>query len=557
MTSTALVKQEISRFLTSPDPEVLCISGQWGIGKTFVWQSLLDASKEKSVVALERYAYVSLFGINSLDGFKSAIFENTEFLIDQDSNQQTDRAKRWFNRLKSESSKLKEVSTDIPYLGSALKNLGPLFFSTVRNQIICVDDLERAGKQLRPAEVLGLISFLREQRKCKIVLLLNSEKLGDSSRKEFDEYFEKVIDANLHFNPTALDSCAIALPNNDKISCALVKNFVALGVSNIRVIKKIERAARMVSPIIEKFGETVSHQTMHSIALFGWSKWQPTSAPPIEFIKKRNQYSSLSKDDKPSEHEVSWNALLDTYQFVFMDEYDLTVLAGIENGYFDPAKIDEQASKIEQQAKLKKQDDLFSEAWDRYHGSLDNNQDEVLDKLFDAFRKSIETISPTNLNATIKLFKDLGRETQSKEMIAIYVRERSENPKFWDLKNHAFGGDVSDPDVIGAFKERLQNSQSEIDLHKILEKLATDNGWHEEELAALARLSADQFYDIFKNHRGPHLVRMIARTLEFGRIAGASDSMQLIAQQARIALVRIAKESPINARRLKYHGVEI
>jgi hypothetical protein len=32
MTSTALVQTEIRRFLRSEDPEVLCITGKWGVG---------------------------------------------------------------------------------------------------------------------------------------------------------------------------------------------------------------------------------------------------------------------------------------------------------------------------------------------------------------------------------------------------------------------------------------------------------------------------------------------------------------------------------------------
>ena len=35
------VEKEIARFLVSPEPEVLCISGKWGVGKTFSWNVFL------------------------------------------------------------------------------------------------------------------------------------------------------------------------------------------------------------------------------------------------------------------------------------------------------------------------------------------------------------------------------------------------------------------------------------------------------------------------------------------------------------------------------------
>ncbi len=37
MTSTEAVKNEIERFLKSTDPEVLCITGEWGVGKTYTY----------------------------------------------------------------------------------------------------------------------------------------------------------------------------------------------------------------------------------------------------------------------------------------------------------------------------------------------------------------------------------------------------------------------------------------------------------------------------------------------------------------------------------------
>jgi hypothetical protein len=47
-----------------------------GVGKTFSWKKFLNEAKSKNGVKLDRYSYVSLFGINSLEAFKYTIFEN-------------------------------------------------------------------------------------------------------------------------------------------------------------------------------------------------------------------------------------------------------------------------------------------------------------------------------------------------------------------------------------------------------------------------------------------------------------------------------------------------
>ena len=68
--SIEVVQNQINAFLGSDKPEVIAIKGAWGVGKTYTWKKFLLAAKEVNGVALKRYSYVSLFGINSLDAFK-------------------------------------------------------------------------------------------------------------------------------------------------------------------------------------------------------------------------------------------------------------------------------------------------------------------------------------------------------------------------------------------------------------------------------------------------------------------------------------------------------
>ena len=59
--SSALSKDELKRFLSSDIPEVLCLRGKWGVGKTFALRECLKEAAQAEKIALERYAYVSLF----------------------------------------------------------------------------------------------------------------------------------------------------------------------------------------------------------------------------------------------------------------------------------------------------------------------------------------------------------------------------------------------------------------------------------------------------------------------------------------------------------------
>ena len=202
--SIELVIKAIDRFLSRADAEVLCIRGKWGVGKTFAWQRRLEAAQETAKsIKLPRYSYVSLFGVNSLDELKLAIFENVIILDEGLKKADLATLDAWVSKLGS-WRKLTRLAQSIPIVKSVVgaDATGLVSFMTIRDQIICIDDLERRGSKLEVSDVLGLISFLREQRNCKVVLILNDEQLEDEKRK-FNKHIEKVVDVSLVYPSTA------------------------------------------------------------------------------------------------------------------------------------------------------------------------------------------------------------------------------------------------------------------------------------------------------------------------------------------------------------------
>ena len=90
-----------------------------------------------------------------------------------------------------------------------------LFASVVNNQIVCIDDLDRRRANIRIDDILGLVTSLRDERHCNVVLLLNEEKLDD--KDIFDCHFEKAIDSKLIFAPSASDSVEHGITSKDDI----------------------------------------------------------------------------------------------------------------------------------------------------------------------------------------------------------------------------------------------------------------------------------------------------------------------------------------------------
>ena len=166
--SVELVRREIQRFLSTKEPEVVSISGEWGIGKTFCWKKYLAEAQKQNKIALNRYAYVSLFGVNSLDELKYSIFENTAKKEEASKDADLETFTSMIKSLESLGRKSVSILSRIPLIGPYFTSASPAAFLMVRNQIICIDDFERKGDKLKPKDVLGLISFLKEQRSCKV-----------------------------------------------------------------------------------------------------------------------------------------------------------------------------------------------------------------------------------------------------------------------------------------------------------------------------------------------------------------------------------------------------
>ena len=140
-------------------------------------------------------------------------------------------------------------------------------------------------------------------------------------------------------------------------------------------------------------------------------------------------------------------------------------------------------------------------------------------------------------------------------MIKRYVEVHAEDRRVFDLANYPFGDNVTDPDVIRAFKEKLASFKDERNPGDVL--LSVGQGWSSEDLSLLAGLPVDDYYSIFKKSDAENLSKLIKNGLQFGRIENATEPMKEISKRAREALRRIAQESRINASRMAKYGIRL
>ena len=554
MTSTALVQGELRRFLELADPEVLCVTGDWGVGKTYTWQRILDETKTQKSNALARYSYASLFGINSLEGLKLALFENLEFL-DAPPATKVEESIHGVKTLAALSKKPGGVASALPYVGTALTKAGPLFFSLIRNQIICIDDLERRGSGLDVKDVFGLISFLREQRACKIVLLLNADAL-DEDKAEFDKYFEKVVDARLIFAPSALEAAEIALTKKDRLTELLRTNSEALGISNIRVIKKIERLSRQIEPLLRRFAPEVLKSAVHSIVLFGWSKFQPSLAPPLAYVRGNpmERFIAREKGKKATPEELKWDAIMTDYQFTHLDDFDRELLKFVDSGILDPKTVESRAEELDRQVGLHKESGSYEQAWRPFHDSFGDNLDSVKTSIVQGLKNSVHVASLSGLNESVKLLKEIGCEDDAKDLLDFFNSQRVDK-EFWDSSRDPFRQGPYDPDIEAAITS--QQAKAVEAFVADVELVRASETYNTEAIKKLAEVPIDEYYRMVKSKNGAEMRKVIQAGLNFRRIANASPEMREVVRRMEEALKKVGSESTLNAIRVRKYGIDI
>lgn len=556
--SVEIVKQQVTKFLSSETPEVLAIKGDWGVGKTFTWNKYI--SDLKSDISMNRYSYVSLFGLNSLKDLKLAIFENTihKNVIDQNATLDTFRENTY-----GVIEKIGRKSSFFINKNPFTKGIAPIFesvsFMSLNRTIVCLDDMERKGDALSVKEILGLVSLIKEQKQCKVVLLLND---NEECIEDYKKYREKVVDIELHFNPTAEECANAVFAGSDWQTTFIKEHVVRLGVRNIRVLYKIKKLMASIPPKIESCEDEVKLQIVHSLVLFSWCFYcskDGGAVPSLDYVFEYRKYY-MGLDSKPKTNiEKGWDEMLSEYGFVLADELDVTIKEAVISGYFNVDDFLSVMEDINKKAISSRSEGSFHKAWELFHYDLNSSQDDVTSALYKSLKDNAEYVSPMNLDSTVSLFRSLDENKKASDMIDLYIEKRAGNPDVFNLdprRNH-FSSEIKDPEVREKFGLAWEAKFEPEDPKDVILRLGKINGLNDGDAVCLRKLSSDDFYRYIKNIKGEVLPSAIEGVRRVGSYDLQHDQSSKISENFEAALKMIAMESEINRLRMKRYGVEI
>jgi len=557
--SQTLALAEIKRFLSNPNPEVLSISGRWGVGKTYAWDETLK--EMRSTTTLRSYAYVSAFGLRTLDSLKTAIVQSTVSLDGKELEPTVDSfldhltsvagARKLLGEGTRKSFALwsKGVST-LPYVGKLADLLAPGAALLIRKQIVCIDDIERAGDGLNVADILGLVSSLRERKGCKVVLLLNEDNLGDQGLK-YREYLEKVVDQAIKFRPTAKESAEAALDATDRLTPSLSAKTVSLGIINIRVIRRIRRFFSHVEPLLAGLHEGVTEAVISSIVLLGWCVFEPQLAPELERVRRFNQFAGFFGEDQRSLEDKKTDLIIQEYGFQNFEALDALLLAGLQSGAFDNAMLVSELSKID--ARLRKEDVqvAIGRPWSIFSDSLDDNIDEFIAALVAVIEKYGKDMAPSDATSALSFLREFDRQEEADRLLQVYVAAQEGKPREYFAAQHDRYSSPLDAGIAAAFERRLKAMPLNRDPGVVLLDIASKDGWNPIDIEFLASVPVEEYRALVKRLRGAELQAVIVAALRFDEIHGVGTHERDVSQRMQEALQLVAAENALNGMRLK------
>ena len=442
-----------------------------------------------------------------------------------------------------------KAASTLPYIGKLADLFAPGAALLISKQIVCIDDIERAGQGLDIADVLGLVSSLCERKGCKVVLLLNEDALGEQGTK-YRSYIEKVVDQAVKFEPTPEESAVAAIAAGDVLGQQLAKQTVALGIKNIRVIRRIRRFLQHLESELTDLHDGVTERVIRSIALLGWCVFEPMLAPDLALVRGYSKFRSILSKENCSADELKLYQLLQAYDFGNFDQIDQVLSDGLQAGAFDRQalqKLLEDESKALAHAEARK---VIAKPWTIFWDGLGNDQDKFTDALSAAFERCSNAMNPTEASDALQLLRELGRTEEAERFLSMYVEAQQDKPReFFAL----YIGDQRrmDPLIAAAFDTMLAGMSLDRDPTEILCKIARSRSWEPDELAYLATVPPEDYDKMLKDLQGLDLRNAINIVLDFGRLDTSSTNEIELARRMAASLQRIAAESDLNRIRLR------
>ncbi|ENW20316.1 hypothetical protein L313_0044 [Acinetobacter haemolyticus CIP 64.3 = MTCC 9819] len=313
----------------------IAITGSWGVGKTFFWNKFLkdvtqkekedkkdffyEASRVsyKSIFDCHKYAYISLFGIENLSDLKNTIC--TKLSLNPYAKLDVGRFE-FIQLLKNTIAQFRDLKVSNYGVSASARILESLLFLQVKDAIICFDDFERMSNKLDIKDVMGLANYLKLEKNCQVILILDEDKAEGDNKKKYADYKEKLIDETIVINSVE----PLIRENAKDIDEALVNLMIdfadKLEIHNFRFFQKVIKLyqqfrSELSVDIALSTKEIILVRVLQGYLIheftnfeYGWNdcKYYSEQTKESWSDRKKQTYESLQKVSYSFAHDDLW-----------------------------------------------------------------------------------------------------------------------------------------------------------------------------------------------------------------------------------------------------------
>lgn len=509
-------KRNLLDALEDPKNSVIALSGKWGTGKTYLWRQVRDESRD---AAITNSAAVSLFGVRTISDLKIKVAQALLPKLKEDSllAAQVSAAVSGVKKLAQSIHRGFSVLDDLPLL--ALPNL-------LKNKFLVIDDIERKHEKLSIDEILGFIDECVQTYSCRILVVLNDDKLKD--KEIWEQFREKVIDLELRLDTSPEEAFAIArsITSTDWAD-DLQSATVACGITNIRILCRIIRVANR---LLEGHGElspNVLARVIPSIVLLSAIYYKGLiNGPTFEYVLGHNAaVSAMTKavrsqngDQEESEEDAlqgQWDSLLRDLEIHSGGEFEQLVVDVLQTGLLDTKKVSDQIEHYQADGRVLNAQNKVSTFFQNYnwHPSLTERQ--IIDELHHLLPE-VDFIEAPTLSYLIDIADeltgnaDLGRQLLNAWSVALNkAHPDGLECSPWEL-TRPLRPEVEA--VLNAAYSRNKNATTLVDACNLIRK---SRGWNSAEEHLFKTISPEDYQVGIQTASGNDLEAIMYQSMQF------------------------------------------
>lgn len=519
--SLARTKETLLESLRDPSNKVIALSGKWGTGKTYLWGEVQMASTDQAV---KDAISVSIFGANSIADLKIKIAQKVIPTL-------RERGKL-AETVTAGYAAIKKVLRGIHSGFSALDELSlvvaPLL---LKGRFIVIDDVERKHESLSIDEILGFIDDCVQTLECRILLILNSDQLGD--KRIWDLFREKVIDQELRLETTPSEAFAIAMElTPTRFAEDVRKAAETCRIDNIRILRKVIRVVNRLLADKHGLSASVIARVVPSMTLMSAIHYKGLEdGPDFDFVLSyediRSEIRALvaqkngGNDTPESKKSARWRLLLDKLGIRGADEFEALVADFLKSGLIDALALDRVINRYVAEAEALEARERAYAFLDRatWHPEVDHTQ--LIDELHSLIpvASMLDMFTVTSLHSAASKLD--ARGSVGEELIHAWLsafkakhvegKEPTLDPGYAHVRRDLH------PSILAEIHAIQDRQQMSLTVLEVFRRVAEESGWGSRDEAFMRSTTAAQIEEAIRVASGRDLRVLLLQGMEFIR----------------------------------------